>query len=126
VGEIDTNTNTQMRVYRQTSGYNSADYPILVSRTATTDIGTAGTNSSYSGVYAVIGQNGTYTPTINPHTGLIVAKGNVKFPAGVGSTTNPVYINASTGLITATGLDLSPITDAMIYEITGYTAADLA
>ena len=63
---------SKVRIYRQTSGYNG-DYPILVSRTATASIGTAGTNDSYTGVFAVIGQNGTYTPTINPHTGVIKA-----------------------------------------------------
>lgn len=69
----DYDNNSQVRVYRQTSGYNS-DYPILVSRTAKGSIGTAGSNSTYSNVYAVIGQNGTYTPTINPHTGAIKAQ----------------------------------------------------
>lgn len=69
----DYDINTQVRVYRQTSGYNS-DYPILVSRTATSAIATAGTNSSYEGVYAVIAQDGKYTPTINPHTGAIKAQ----------------------------------------------------
>lgn len=72
--------NTQIRIYRQTSGYNG-DYPIIVSRTAISSIGTAGTNSSYTGVYGVIGQNGTYTPTVNPHSGLIKANGGVQLPA---------------------------------------------
>lgn len=72
--DYDSNTNTQIRVYRQTSGYNS-DYPILVSRTAVGSIGTVGTNSSYTSVYGVIGQDGAKTPTINPHTGVIKAPG---------------------------------------------------
>ena len=62
----DSDTNTQIRVYRQTSGYN-ADYPLLVSRTAT--IGTAGTNSSYSAVYGVVYDSNQ--PTLNPSTGLM-------------------------------------------------------
>ena len=62
----DSDTNTQIRVYRQTSGYN-ADYPLLVSRTAT--IGTAGTNASYSAVYGVVYDSNQ--PTLNPSTGLI-------------------------------------------------------
>jgi hypothetical protein len=70
--DYDSNTNTYMRVYRQTSGYDG-DYPILVSRTTLGNIGTAGTNGSYTSVYGVIGQNGAYTPTINPHTGALKA-----------------------------------------------------
>lgn len=69
-------SSTQVRVYRQTSGYNS-DYPILVSRTAASSIGTSGSNGSTANVYAVIGNNGTNTPTINPHTGDIKTKGMV-------------------------------------------------
>ena len=72
--DYDSNTNTQIRIYRQTSGYN-ADYPIIVSRTATSGIGTSDTNSTYTGVYGVIGNNGVNTPTINPHSGLIKSAG---------------------------------------------------
>lgn len=78
--DYNSNTNTQIRIYRQTSGYDG-DYPIIVSRTATSSIGTAGTNSSYTAVYGVIGQNGTYTPTVNPHSGLIKANGGIQLPA---------------------------------------------
>lgn len=64
------NTDTLLRVYRQTSGYN-ADYPILVSRS--TGIGTAGTNDSYTAVYGVIFDSNY--PTCNPSTGEVkVAK----------------------------------------------------
>jgi hypothetical protein len=49
-----TPTDTHLRVYRQTSGYD-ADYPILVSRTKTADIATVGEDNSYESVYAVIG-----------------------------------------------------------------------
>ena len=66
--DYDSNTNTQLRVYRQTSEYN-ADYPILVSRTKTASIATVGEDGSYESVYAVIGNDGVKTPTINPHTG---------------------------------------------------------
>lgn len=72
----DGNTNTQIRVYRQTSGYNE-DYPILVSRTKTAAIATVGKDASYEGVYGVIGQDGAYTPTVNPHTGHIKAPGGI-------------------------------------------------
>ena len=100
------NTNTQLRVYRQTTGYN-ADYPILVSRTQT--IGTAGTDGSYSGVYGVV-HDTTQQPTVNPSTGEVKA---VKFTGAfegdlngnaatatklgtstVGGTTTPIYLNA--------------------------------
>lgn len=68
--EYDANTNTLVRVYRQTTGYN-ADYPLIASRTQT--IGTAGSNSSYTAVYGVIGD--TNIPTVNPQTGLVKFKG---------------------------------------------------
>jgi hypothetical protein len=74
--DYDSNTNTQIRIYRQTSGYN-ADYPLIVSRTALSSIGTAGSNSTYTSVYGVIGQDGAYTPTVNPHTGLLKANGGI-------------------------------------------------
>jgi hypothetical protein len=73
--DYDSNTNTQIRVYRQTSGYN-ADYPLIVSRTAATSIGTSGTNSSYSAVYGVMNNDTTKIPTANPNTGEVKA---VKF-----------------------------------------------
>ena len=73
----DSNTNTQIRVYRQTGDNYNDDYPILVSRTATSSIGTAGSNSSYSAVYGVIGGDGANTPTINPKTGTIKTPGYV-------------------------------------------------
>ena len=63
--DYNTNSDTLLRVYRQTSGYND-DYPILVSRTKT--IGTAGSNSSYTAVYGVV-YDTTQQPTVNPYTG---------------------------------------------------------
>ncbi len=66
--DYDSNTNTQIRVYRQTTGYND-DYPIIVSRTKV--IGTSGSDGSYTAVYGVIGDSNI--PTINPSTGLLKA-----------------------------------------------------
>lgn len=94
IGDVDTNTNTYVRVYRQTTGYNG-DYPILVSRTATADIATVGSNSSYEGVYAVIGQDGTYTPTVNPHTGQIKIKCNT---ASSSKTTGALIVTGGVGV----------------------------
>jgi hypothetical protein len=72
----DTGAPYGIRVYRQTSGYNG-DYPLLVSRTAASGIGTAGTNSSYTNnIYGVIWNDTTKMPTLNPSTGEIKA---VKF-----------------------------------------------
>lgn len=63
--DYNTNSDTLLRVYRQTSGYND-DYPILVSRTKS--IGTAGSNSSYTAVYGVV-YDTTQQPTVNPYSG---------------------------------------------------------
>lgn len=97
--DYNSDTNTKIRVYRQTSGYNK-DYPILVSRTETSSIGSDGSNGTYTAVYGVIGQNGTYTPTINPHTGVIKAPGGLEGAAtslsstDIGSSTQPVYFGS--------------------------------
>ena len=91
--DYDSNTNTQMRVYRQTSGYNG-DYPILVSRTALSSIGTAGSDGTYTAVYGVVGQNGTYTPTINPHTGVVKIKATT---ASSSKTTGALIVSGGIG-----------------------------
>lgn len=70
--DYDSNTNTQIRVYRQNSGYND-DYPLLVSRTIASEIGTSGTNSSYTGVYGIMWDDITKVPTLNPSTGAVKA-----------------------------------------------------
>ena len=67
--DYNTNSDTLLRVYRQTSGYND-DYPILVSRTKS--IGTVGSNSSYTAVYGVV-HDTTQQPTVNPNTGELKA-----------------------------------------------------
>lgn len=67
--DYDSNTNTLVRVYRQTTGYND-DYPIIVSRTK--NIGTAGEDASYTAVYGVV-HDTTQQPTVNPSTGEIKA-----------------------------------------------------
>ena len=92
--DYDSNTNTYLRVYRQTTGYNS-DYPILVSRTAVSSIGTAGSNGTYSAVYGVIGQDGTYSPTINPHTGQMKIKCTT---ASSSKTTGALIVSGGVGV----------------------------
>ena len=65
----DSNTNTQVRVYRQdASGYNK-DYPLIASRTVAADLGTVGTESSYESVYGLISDTAANIPTTNPYTG---------------------------------------------------------
>ena len=88
------NTDTKVRVYRQTTGYN-ADYPILVSRTTVANIATVGTDGSNEAVYAVIGQDGTYTPTVNPHTGQIKIKCNT---ASTSKTTGALIVTGGVGV----------------------------
>ena len=104
--DYDSNTNTQIRVYRYTDTSYNGDYPILVSRTATSDIATVGTNASYESVYGVIAQDGQYTPTINPYTGIIKAQGinpltNNSGTIGTSSLKwNNIYATTFTGNVT--------------------------
>lgn len=113
VNFYNSDTNTQVRVYRQTTGYNN-DYPLLASRTLASSIGTAGTNSSYTAIYGVMWDDTTKIPTLNPSTGEIKA---VKFTGAfngtatsatsattasklsntskVGDTNKPVYFTAN-------------------------------
>jgi hypothetical protein len=73
--DYDSNTNTQIRVYRQVtsdSAYNG-EYPLLVSRTKASSIGTADSDGSYTSVYGVMSNDTTKIPTINVHTGAITA-----------------------------------------------------
>ena len=66
-----------VRVYRQNSGYNN-DYPLLVSRTLASSIGTVGTNSSSTNnIYGVIWDDTTKTPTLNPSTGAMKVPGGI-------------------------------------------------
>ena len=78
----DSNTNTQIRVYRQTSGYDS-DYPLIASRTKASSIGEVDSNDSYTAVYGVMGNDTTKVPTLNPITGEIKA---VKFTGPLNGT----------------------------------------
>ena len=67
--DYDSNTNTQVRVYRQdASGYNK-DYPLIASRTVAADLGTVGKEGSYEGVYGLISDTAANIPTTNPYTG---------------------------------------------------------
>lgn len=142
--DYDSNTNTQMRIYRQTSGYDG-DYPIIVSRTALGSIGTAGTNSSYVGVYGVVGNDGTYTPTVNPHTGVVKAPGgfvgnltgNVTGTAdiakklsntsAIGSASVPVYFTSSgvPAVVTSIANTLLPLR-LRNYQSSGFDDANAA
>jgi hypothetical protein len=73
-----TDTNTALRLYRYTTGYNADTYPILVSRTPITGtIGTVGTNGSYSSVYGIISDDTTKTPVVNPMTGKMTVPGGI-------------------------------------------------
>lgn len=80
----DGNTNTQIRIYRQTTGYN-ADYPLIVSRTAAGDIATVNDDGSYEPVYGVMWDDTSKVPTLNPSTGEIKA---VKFTGAFNGTAN--------------------------------------
>ena len=78
----NSDTNTQMRIYRQNTSYNN-DYPLIASRTLASSIGTAGTNSSYTAIYGVMWDDTTKVPTLNPSTGEIKA---VKFTGAFNGT----------------------------------------
>ena len=85
-----TNTNTKMRVYRQTSGYDG-NYPLLVSRSLASDIGTAGTNASNTTVYGVFRENadGNAMLLANPAKGTITAPGG--FIGNASTATNVAW-----------------------------------
>lgn len=73
--DYDSNTNTQLRVYRQKtsdSAYNK-EYPLLVSRTQASGIGTANSDGSYTSIYGVMNNDTAKIPTLNVHTGAITA-----------------------------------------------------
>lgn len=125
----DSNTNTYIRIYREPAGtgYN-ADYPIIVSRTALTSIGTPGsTKATYTSVYGVVGNNGTNTPTINPNTGLVTAKGfkyaGLTTPENYLLTADGSYIEKSS--IDATSSTLQTVTDNGNTTTNNITVKDL-
>lgn len=72
----DYDSNTSMRLYRQTSGYDG-EYPLLVSRTAAGSVGTAGENGKYANIYGVFREKSTtdHSPTLtaNPAKGTVTA-----------------------------------------------------
>lgn len=97
-----TNTNTQMYLYRQTSGYDN-NYPLLVSRTLASSIGTPDTNNSKTGIYAVFREDANNNATLlaNPAKGTITAPGgfigNASTATNVdwsGVTSKPSYYDA--------------------------------
>lgn len=91
---LNDNTNTLLRVYRQSSSTYNADYPLLVSRTKAASIGTSGTDGSNSAVYGVMWNDTTKVPTLNPSTGEIKA---VKFSGEINGTYS---YNATTETLT--------------------------
>lgn len=108
--QTPTNTNTLIRVYRQTSGYDG-NYPLLVSRTAAGSIGTAGSNGTYSGVYGVFREGTNNLPTLlaNPAKGTITATGGFKGTAdaaisdGMGQEIVDTYATKSEAISSITG-----------------------
>lgn len=89
MADYDSNTNTQIRIYRQNTGYN-ADYPLIVSRTDASSIGTLDENDSSTGVYGVMWNDLNKVPTLNPSTGEIKA---VKFTGSLNGPANNVANN---------------------------------
>lgn len=74
---MDSDTNTYLRVYRQIiedGGTYDGDFPLLVSRTRATSIGTVDSNESATGVYGIISNTEEDMPTVNPHTGKVKVK----------------------------------------------------
>ena len=79
--DYDSNTNTYLRVYRRTNTTSNQstygkDFPLLVSNTEASKIGTAGSNNTYAAVYGVMWDDTAKVPTLNPVTGEMKA---VKF-----------------------------------------------
>lgn len=111
---IDNISPNTLRVYRQTTGYNG-DYPILVSRSLASGIGTSGTNGSSANVYGVIWNDTSKVPTVNPSTG------EMKIPGGVtGTLTGGVITDGHSIHVT----DQSDITRLAIMPNTGITIRD--
>ena len=89
--DYNSDTNTQIRVYRQNTSTYNADFPLIASRTAT--IGTAGSNDTYTQVYGLVGD--TNQPTINPTTGMMKVPGGIT--ANITGTCTGVAWNNVTG-----------------------------
>lgn len=88
--DYDSNTNTYLRVYRRTNTTSNQtnygkDFPILVSNTEASKIGTPGSNNTYAAVYGVMFDDTTKTPTVNPMTGEVKA---VKYSGEINDTSN--------------------------------------
>ena len=98
-----TNTNTQMYLYRQTSGYDN-DYPLLVSRTLASSIGTPDSNSTKTAVYAVFREDANNNATLlaNPAKGTITAPGGFIGNAATATTASACSGNAATATKLAT------------------------
>lgn len=85
---LDTNTDSVLRVYTQTSGY-SGDYPILVGSTLASAL-MGKSNNSTTGVYGIIYKQ--KAPTLNPATGLLKIPGSLTVgTSGDTNTTLQVY-----------------------------------
>lgn len=130
----DANTNTQVRVYRNsTSSYNK-DYPLIASRTLAADLGTVGTQDSNEAVYGLISDTAANIPTINPYSGAVKVKtlsatGNISTSDGNVSgkllhTTAAANLNAVSDKVAVikSGGQISYRTPAQIISDAGVTA----
>ena len=89
----NTNTNTQVRVYRQSTYSNT--YPLIASRTIDSNIGTPGSNGTYDAVYGLINDDTNKTPKINMGTGELIAK---KFVGDISGGTDLTSSQVTTAL----------------------------
>lgn len=115
--DYDANTDTKVYVYRQTSSYN-ADYPLLVSRTKAADIATKGSNGSKEAVYAVMWDDTTKVPTLNPSTGEVKATKFTGTFNGTATKATKATQDDSGNVITSTYATKTELTDAIATAIT--------
>lgn len=113
--DYNSDYDSQIRVYRYTGNNYNEDYPILVSRTTTENIATVGQDGTFENVYGVIGQDGMYTPTINPYSGIIKSQGLNPLTNNVGtigtnsSKWNNIYASTFTGDLTGNATTASSL-----------------
>lgn len=129
VGDVDTNADIQVRVYRQDGSSYNADYPLIASRTKAADLGTVGTESSNEAVYGLISDTDANIPTTNPYTGMTKVKNlTVSGTITGGVTTASATLSASSWSSGAYTYSNTAITADSIIEIipaTSITAAQL-
>ncbi len=122
--DYDANSDTKMYVYRQTTGYN-ADYPLLISRTKAADIATKDSDGSKEAVYAVMWNDTTKVPTLNPSTGEVKATEftgttftGTTFTGTFKGTATKATQDGSGNVITSTYATKTELTDAIATAIT--------